>query len=60
MDEKLIKSVSEREFSLGDWEIGRYAWKIGKVEIFKPIPVIGKQGLWNWDGKPIKYDNPKK
>lgn len=54
MDKKLIDSIDDREFNLGDWEIGNYAWKLGTVEIFKTIPVVGKQGLWDWDGKPAK------
>lgn len=59
MDKKLIDSIGDREFNLGDWEIGNYAWKLGKVELFKPIPVVGKQGLWDWDRKSID-DNSKK
>lgn len=52
MDKKLIESISDREFNLGDWVVGNYAWKLGTVELFKTIPVVGKQGLWNWDEKP--------
>ena len=41
---------TEKEFALGDWTPGRYAWEIRNVRLL-PHPVItrGRQGLWNWD-----------
>jgi hypothetical protein len=44
-----IDSVSELEKALGDWQPGRYAWELRDVvAIPKPIPAVGKQGLWNF------------
>jgi hypothetical protein len=32
----------------GDWSAGRWAWQLKKLErIQPPIPMRGKQGLWN-------------
>lgn len=43
--------VSPLERSMGNFQPGRYAWKLELVKVFdKPIPVKGKQGLWDWDG----------
>ena len=41
---------SKKEIALGDWTPGRYAWKLANVKILQsPIPVKGKQGLWNFE-----------
>lgn len=41
---------SKREIALGDWMPGRYAWKLANVKPLPlPIPVKGKQGLWNFE-----------
>lgn len=41
---------SKKEAALGDWTPGRYAWKLANVKILQsPIPVKGKQGLWNFE-----------
>ncbi len=41
---------TEREIALGDWTPGRYAWELANVKILpEPIPIKGKQGLWNWE-----------
>lgn len=38
------------EMALGDWRPGRYAWELANVKILpEPIPVKGKQGLWDWE-----------
>lgn len=40
---------SRQERALGDWSPGRQAWRITDLHVFaKPIPVTGKQGLWEW------------
>lgn len=45
-----IATLSPDELALGDYTIGRYAWKMKNVEkLPAPVPVKGKQGLWNWD-----------
>lgn len=41
---------TETEILFGDWTPGRYAWELANVQIFRePIPVKGRQGLWNWE-----------
>ena len=44
---------TERELSLGDWRVGRYAWELSNVQLLPatPIPATGKQGLWTWEGQ---------
>ena len=38
------------ELAFGDYSPGRFAWKLEKVHrLEKPIPIKGRQGLWNWD-----------
>jgi len=38
------------ELEFGDWTPGRYAWELVNVQMLaEPIPVKGKQGLWNWE-----------
>lgn len=42
---------TEKEIILGDWTPGRYAWELSNVKMLpEPIPIKGKQGLWNWEG----------
>lgn len=44
--------ASMGEIALGDWTPGRYAWELANVKILQePIPVKGKQGLWNWESE---------
>ena len=53
-----IKELCPAEFAYGDFTVGRYAWRMEKPKLFKnPIPVSGKQGLWNWDPVFIKHAN---
>lgn len=41
---------TEKEIILGDWTPGRYAWELANVKpLPRPIPVKGKQGLWNFE-----------
>ena len=41
--------VPKKETDLGDWTPGRYAWELANVKFLpEPIPVKGKQGLWNF------------
>ena len=43
-----IKEQSETEIKSGDWEVGRYAWKLENIQpITEPFAVKGKQGLFN-------------
>lgn len=37
------------EFAFGNYAPGRFAWLTTDLEVFdKTVPVIGHQGLWNW------------
>ena len=48
MTDKWIQTISQTERECGDWQVGRYAWQLDKIEILdNPIAVKGKQGLWN-------------
>ena len=42
--------ASDREVSFGDWTPGRYAWELSDMKIIAPVPVSGRQGLWEWGG----------
>ena len=38
------------EVDFGDYTPGRYAWELANIHRLKePIPVRGRQGLWNWE-----------
>lgn len=39
----------EDQLPYGDFTPGRYAWLLDNVHPIEPIPVVGRQGLWNWD-----------
>ena len=43
---------TEMEIALGDWTPGRYAWEIADVKMITPVPVSGRQGLWEWKEVP--------
>lgn len=50
MDEELIASMSPLELLLGDWQPGRFAYKLENVRALdQPVEVSGAQGLWNLD-----------
>jgi hypothetical protein len=50
MDSYLIdRKVTRYERQLGDWSIGRYAWKLDRVIPVEPIPIKGQQGLFTVD-----------
>lgn len=54
IDEDLMESVTKEELAFGWWEPGRYAWRLRYARAFPdPIPVQGKQGIWNWDGDTV-------
>lgn len=40
-------NADQVEYFLGDFGPGRWAWKLGRVLAFDPIPMLGHQGLWN-------------
>lgn len=42
--------VDEKERAFGDWSPGRFVWKLEVVKLPPaPIPVQGKQGIWNYN-----------
>ena len=48
---EFIKTLSEKELAFGDYTIGRYAWELDNVvPLEQPIPMKGKQRIWNWGG----------
>lgn len=49
MTPEFIQQQSQTELDLGDWRLGRYAWKLSNIRIPEyPIKVSGKQGLWTF------------
>lgn len=50
MDEDFIRAQPQCEIDLGDWRVGRYAWKLKVVRVLQnPTAMRGYQGLWNLD-----------
>jgi hypothetical protein len=40
------------ELPYGYWEHGRWAWELADVDTLdEPIPVVGRQGVWEWNGE---------
>lgn len=51
-----IATLTPDELALGDYTLGRYAWKLENVKkLPEPIPAKGKQGLWNWEALLLEY-----
>lgn len=47
--EKLWGDLTTKEQAFGNYQAGRFAWKLANVRIFPtPIPCRGMQGLWAW------------
>lgn len=61
MDEKFLNSIKEdeKEFKLGLYELGRYAWIFENVEPIYPIPAKGQLNIWNYDGNYEVISNKK-
>ena len=50
--QEFVDSITELEKTLGDYTIGRYAWKLENVNMLdEPIPAKGNQRLWEWKGE---------
>lgn len=50
MTRSVIKEQSELELSVGDWQLGRMAWKLEDIyPLSPPVPAKGYQGMWNWE-----------
>jgi len=41
--------VNSQERPFGDFTPGRYAWLLTDVKPIGPVPVKGRQGLWDWE-----------
>ncbi|MEM9149882.1 MAG: ASCH domain-containing protein [Cyanobacteria bacterium P01_F01_bin.3] len=40
-----IKGQTAIERTVGDWSLGRYAWKLNNIQLLEPTPWKGAQGL---------------
>ena len=49
MTEEFISQQTETELRCGNWQVGRYAFKLENVRPIAPIEAAGKQGLWKWN-----------
>lgn len=48
--EELAPKLSPQEYAFGNYDIGRYAWRLENPRLFpEPIPYRGQQGMWTWD-----------
>lgn len=47
MTPEFIAKQSKTELAVGDWQPGRYAWKLENPREISPVELSGKQGLWN-------------
>jgi hypothetical protein len=51
MDQVFINQQSQQEIDWGDWQVGRYAWKLKNIRVLPAlINAKGHQGFWNIDG----------
>lgn len=48
MTREWISEMSEKEWFLGFYSVGRYAWILEDVEPIEPIPAKGRLGLWDY------------
>ena len=53
MNQDFIDSIkkNQKEYHLGQYELGRYAWILENVELIEPIPAKGKLNIWNYNDK---------
>lgn len=49
MTPEFIAAQSQTELAVGDWESGRYAWKLANPRPVNNVELLGKQRLWNVD-----------
>lgn len=47
--EAIRESLSDREWHFGNYEAGRFAWKLEQVQPLHAWPGRGRQGLWKLD-----------
>lgn len=49
--EEFLEDITEEEHSYGWYHEGNYAWRLRHPELLThPIPIQGKQGLYEWKG----------
>ncbi len=53
MDDNFLNKIklNTKEYNLGLYEKGRYAWIFEDVEPIYPIPAKGKLNIWNYEGE---------
>lgn len=53
MDEMYIDNIKKniKEYNLGKFKLGRYAWILDNIEPIYPIQAKGKLNIWNYDGE---------
>ena len=58
--EEFLLDITEEERAYGWHDIGRYAWRLKNVVKFdEPIPIMGKQGIWDYTGFDDGADSSK-
>ena len=59
MDRTLIAKQSVMEAAVGDWDVGRFAWRLANIRVLEtPIEARGYQGFWNWTAPDdLKFTN---
>ena len=50
LEKSMLKS-SLSEYYWGDFSEGRWLWIFRNVHAIEPVPAVGKQGIWKWEGK---------
>lgn len=51
MTPEWMDDVSEEEKAYGWWDEGNWGWRLTNAREFRrPIPIVGKQGLFEWNG----------
>ena len=54
---KMIEGLTDQERVFGWYSEGRFAWHLQEQKAFStPLPVIGKQGLWDWEV--VQFETP--
>ncbi|WLR90879.1 ASCH domain-containing protein [Shinella zoogloeoides] len=49
--EEFLDDITEEERSYGWYHLGNYAWRLRYPQLLEhPIPIQGKQGLYEWKG----------
>jgi len=48
MTREFIDAQPRTEIEWGDWQPGRFAWKLSEIKVLDtPVSAKGRQGLWN-------------